>query len=206
MREAFDHRDVGFMHNPNMGNRILPGKWWAADNGCFSSDTEKRKQGVFNWEKFKRWFTSLDDETLSRCLFAVVPDMPFDGDETIKRFHEWKTKMRTLGVPLAFVTQDGMGAEDVPWGDIDALFVGGSTEWKTGNESAALIAEAKRRRKWVHMGRVNSLQKLRTAASLGCDSADGTFLKYGPDKNWLRVKHWMDSLRLMPPMHLPGIG
>ena len=36
------------------------------------------------------------------------------------------------------------------------------------------MAEAKRRRKWVHMGRVNSERRIRYAASIGCDSIDGT--------------------------------
>ena len=30
------------------------------------------------------------------------------------------------------------------------------------------------RGKWVHMGRVNSTRRIRYAASIGCDSVDGT--------------------------------
>ena len=68
----------------------------------------------------------------------------------------------------------------MPWDDFDALFIGGTTDWKLGDGAAQLVREAKRRGKWVHMGRVNSLRRMIYAESIGCDSADGTMLKYNP--------------------------
>jgi hypothetical protein len=68
------------------------------------------------------------------------------------------------------------------WPRIDALFVGGSTQWKLGPSAEALVAEAKARGKWVHMSRVNSARRIRYAASIGCDSIDGT--------KWVR---WRDA-------------
>lgn len=56
----------------------------------------------------------------------------------------------------------------------DALFIGGSTEFKLSEFAATLAQMAKRRRKWVHMGRVNTRRRVRYAASIGCDSIDGT--------------------------------
>jgi hypothetical protein len=44
------------------------------------------------------------------------------------------------------------------------------------------------------MGRVHSLDRLRAAVGIGCDSADGTFLRFGPDTNWPRLKYWLDHL------------
>jgi hypothetical protein len=26
---------------------------------------------------------------------------------------------------------------------------------------------------------------------MGCDTADGTFLVFGPQKNWPRLRHWL---------------
>jgi hypothetical protein len=81
----------------------------------------------------------------------------------------------------------------MPWPWFDVLFLGGSTAWKLGPAARRLTAEAKARGKRVHMGRVNSLRRLRYADATGCDSADGTFLAFGPDVNlpallgWLRV-------------------
>ncbi len=60
-------------------------------------------------------------------------------------------------------------------GSLGALFVGGATnEFKLGPAVEMIIAEARQRRVWTHMGRVNSLRRLAYAASIGCDSIDGT--------------------------------
>ena len=64
--------------------------------------------------------------------------------------------------------------------------------------SGALITEAKARGKWAHMGRVNSLRKLRAAASMGCDSADGTFIAYAPEQNVARIAVWLRNFAREP--------
>ena len=59
----------------------------------------------------------------------------------------------------------------------------------------AKTAEAKRRGKQVHMGRVNSARRYRYAEAIGCDSADGTYIAFGPDVNLPKVLAWpMDAL------------
>jgi hypothetical protein len=57
-----------------------------------------------------------------------------------------------------------------------------TTAWKLGEACRVIVAEAKRRGVWVHMGRVNSLKRMRYAESIGCDSADGTVLKHDPKR------------------------
>lgn len=196
----FDHPAVGFMINPNMGNRVPPSRWWAADNGCFSTDPTRI--GFFDYEAWRRWLERELEVHGDYCLFVVVPDVPFNAWQTIARWSDWKDRAAELGRPLAFVTQDGMGVEDVPWADAQAVFIGGSTQWKTAHESGAIATEAKRRGKWVHMGRVNSLRRLQVAASMGCDSVDGTFLKYAPDINWPRLLRWLEEHERNTPMVL----
>jgi len=46
------------------------------------------------------------------------------------------------------------------------------------------------------MGRVNSARRWAIAEVFGCDTADGTFLAFGPDTNLPRAKAWWakDSL------------
>lgn len=44
------------------------------------------------------------------------------------------------------------------------------------------------------MGRVNSLRRLRHAAAIGCDSADGTYLAFGPDRNLPRLLDWIGAV------------
>jgi hypothetical protein len=87
-------------------------------------------------------------------------------------------RIRAAGYRPALVAQDGLEALPVPWEAFDVLFIGGSTAWKLSEACFSLIAEAKRRGKWVHMGRVNSLRRLRIAKSVGCDSVDGTYLRF----------------------------
>ena len=63
----------------------------------------------------------------------------------------------------------------IPWGSIRALFIGGATtEFKLGPEVEAIVAEARQRDVWVHMGRVNSFRRIGYSSSIGCDSIDGT--------------------------------
>ena len=88
------------------------------------------------------------------------------------------------------------------WPRIDALFIGGSTDWKLGAATRALVREAKRRGLWVHMGRVNSLKRIAYTAEIGCDSIDGT--------GWMRWRNIRlpEALQAVsaPPQHaLPGL-
>jgi hypothetical protein len=41
------------------------------------------------------------------------------------------------------------------------------------------------------MGRVNSERRYRYAYAIGCDTADGTFLTFGPDTNIRRLRAWL---------------
>src|SRR5262245_16682769 len=54
------------------------------------------------------------------------------------------------------------------------LTVGGSTAWKMGAAAAGMVGAARGRGAWVHMGRVNSIRRMRYASSIGCQSVDGT--------------------------------
>ncbi len=93
-----------------------------------------------------------------------------------------------------------------PWDDFDALFVGGSTEWKLSGSARELVREARARGKSTHMGRVNSLRRLRYAESIGCDSADGTYLIFGPDVNLPRLLGWLGVLGTQRPLFEEGVG
>jgi hypothetical protein len=106
-------------------------------------------------------------------------------------------RIRELGHRAAFVAQDGWQEATTPWDEFDALFVGGSTAFKFRGGRDAVFA-AKRRGKWAHMGRVNSLERLRAAAAIGCDSADGTFLRFAPAGNWSRMTAWFDAMETQP--------
>jgi hypothetical protein len=114
-------------------------------------------------------------------------------------------RIRGLGYPAALVAQDGLQSLTVPWHAFDVLFIGGSTAWKLGPAAADLTAQARRHGITVHMGRVNSLKRLRYAASIGCDSVDGTFLAYGPDCNLPKLLCWLAAVNQPEPTH-PSVG
>lgn len=166
---------------PKQGNAIPDGALLCADNGCFG-------KGYPGDDAWWAWLQTLPAE---RVEFAVAPDVVGDAAATLTRSRPWLGKIRSLNIPAAFVAQDGQEALPVPWDEFDVLFIGGSTAWKLGLHAAGLTGQAKARGKRVHMGRVNSLQRLRYAKHIGADSADGTFLTFGPDQNLPKVLGWL---------------
>ncbi len=172
---------IGYIDTPAQGNRRPAGVTWCADNGCFSD----------RWDE-TRWLRFLTESApdAASCAFAVAPDVVGDAAATLARSAPWFSRIRALGYPPAFVAQDGQEHLPVPWDDFDVLFVGGTTEWKLGESARALVAAAKANGKRVHMGRVNSERRYRYALSIGCDSADGTYLTFGPDANLPTVLAW----------------
>jgi hypothetical protein len=132
-------------------------------------------------------------------MFAVAPDTPLDAAATLELSLPWLARIRELDIPAAFAAQDGAQRPGlIPWDEFDVLFLGGSTEWKTGPIAQQLAAEAKARGKRLHMGRVNSRRRLGLAAWIGCHSVDGTFLTYAPDLNLARLLGWIHDLEQTP--------
>jgi hypothetical protein len=117
-----------------------------------------------------------------------------DAIATLNRSLPVLPKIRALGYKAALVAQDGLENVSIPWWTFDVLFIGGSTEWKLGAACAEIVRQAKARGKWVHMGRVNSFKRLAYAQAIGCDSADGTFVAFGPDRNVPQLTGWLDRL------------
>jgi hypothetical protein len=91
----------------------------------------------------------------------------------------------------------------IPWDAIGAggvIFLAGDTEWKLSGHAARITREAKRRGLRVHMGRVNSRRRLDVAEMFGCDSADGTYLSFGPDRNLPTLLGWLDDMHRRPSL------
>jgi hypothetical protein len=147
--------------------RINQGVYWCLDNGVFT--------GKFNVEK---WTKQMDDlkEHKDKCLFIAIPDVVGNFEATLKQFSHYRNMVKDY--PVAFVSQDGIRERDIPWNDFSCLFVGGSDRHKLGKEGGLVIREAKKRGKWVHIGRVNS--PARILKFWQADSWDGTHLGYMP--------------------------
>lgn len=168
---------VGELVVPSAGNapdalKLIPGQW-AMDNGAYSGFDAGA-------------FVAMLERFYGRkgCRFVAAPDAVADAHQTLLQWPFWSRLIRGVGFVPALVGQDGMTVEDLPWSEMGALFIGGSTEWKLGPQAETLIAYAKTRGLWVHMGRVNSMRRIWEGARKGVDSWDGT--KYSRfSEKWL---------------------
>lgn len=177
---------IGFLKTPAVGNSLEGVAVWAVDNGCFTG----------RYPGDDAYLDLLDQLAphRDRCLFVAAPDVVGDAATTLARFPDMAARIRARGWPVALVGQDGMEHLPVPWDDLDWLFVGGSTEWKLGRGAIDLIRQAQAHGKRVHVGRVNSARRFARFASLDCDTADGTFLAFGPDANAPRLRGWLRAV------------
>jgi hypothetical protein len=177
---------IGAIATPRQGNNIDDLPVWCADNGCFS-------KGYPGDVEYLRWLAKMQ-YMVGECVFATAPDIVGDAKATLVRSAPFLPVIQALGYPAALVAQDGLEYLDVPFSTFNALFIGGTTEWKLGGAVRELVTEARALGKWVHMGRVNSYKRLEYAQRIGCDSADGTFLRFAPDINVARVLNWLAKL------------
>lgn len=161
--------------------RLVPGLW-AMDNGAYSR---------FDATLFMEMLHAFHGR--KGCRFVTAPDVVADAHETLKRWPFWSAVIRGAGFVPALVAQDGMLASEVPWPEIGALFVGGTTEWKLGARARTLMAYAKARGLWVHVGRVNTRSRIFEAMDAGADSCDGSGFSWFPDKRIPMGLRWIDE-------------
>jgi hypothetical protein len=176
------HRSLGQLFTPRMlsGLDITEGCGigWAADNDCFSGFDQDRYLDMLEAITYR-----------AGCLFVTCPDVVADANATLRLFEQWQPVLECVWAsvnehdvdpgqlahqPIGFVAQDGQEELPVPWEHFQALFVGGSTQWKLGPHATTLIRQAKQRGKWVHVGRVNTLRRITWFKALEVDSIDGT--------------------------------
>lgn len=179
-----DEKRIGLMNTPKNGYRIEPGWIWAADNGCFG-------KGYPGDEAWVAWLKGFSVDQRKGCIFVTAPDVVGDSKKSLSRSLPFLPVIRDLGYPVALVTQDGMKPDDVPWTQIDWLFIGGTDRHKLGDEAKQLIAAAKYHDKKIHVGRVNSQKRFLAFAALGADTVDGTFLGFGPKVNLPKLLSWI---------------
>lgn len=134
---------------------------YGLDNGCFT--TFKRKD----------WLTMLGEAKRDKDLvkFVALPDVV----ESAKRTTELSQYFidETRGLPRALVLQDGIGNVEIKWRQIEAVFIGGSDNFKISPEAFHAAKAAKILGKWVHVGRVNDVFRMNNWIHLA-DSIDGS--------------------------------
>lgn len=141
---------------------------YALDNGAWSAYQNNKP---FDAKRFMRALCLLGD----RADFVVIPDIVAGGLLSLEFSLKWMPIVLdrcTLGL---LPVQDGMCAMDIRnlLSPQVGIFIGGTTEWKI-NTAAEWGLLASNVGCWLHIGRVNSVRRIRMARSIGAHSFDGS--------------------------------
>lgn len=108
----------------------------------------------------------------NRCLFVTCPDVVGNMRRTLEL---WRHRDRFAnGFELSLVLQNGAEDCDIPWGETQAVFIGGVDPWKESRACRDLIQTAKMLGLHVHCGRVNQIKRFEYMSHLGVDTCDGS--------------------------------
>lgn len=175
-----------------VGDFISPRAWqllgntpiWAADNDAYSG---------FRPDRYLRMLDAILAGMIRRHgkhppAFITVPDVVCDFEKTMDLYYDWHKEVGGRGLARCLVLQNGIekyierfGWNALPWEDVEAVFIGGDTPFKFCEEVRWIVRAAKTEGKWVHMGRVNSVKRMRYAMQIGCDSCDGSGMARFPN-------------------------
>lgn len=178
---------VGQLLTPLTRYRLRdPSRPWAIDNGGFSGLDIDGVLALLAREAHHK----------DKCLFVAAPDIVGSARRTLEVFERWKDRL--AGWKLALVCQDGQENLPLPWDDIAAVFIGGSTNWKGSEHVVHIVKAAKALEKWVHVGRVNHAARFEHFEKIGADSIDGTGIsRYSHMREAIKTRHNQPGLELM---------
>jgi glycerophosphoryl diester phosphodiesterase len=135
---------------------------FAIDNGAFSG---------FNADAFRR-LLGREEANRSRCIFVAIPDVVSSAKRTAEL---WKQRHRfAQHWPMALVAQNGLEDMEIPWFEMNAVFIGGDSRWKDSQAAIDIVKTAKALGVHVHVGRVNTIRRFQTFHEAGADTCDGT--------------------------------
>lgn len=107
--------------------------------------------------------------------WTVAPDIVCGGKDSLARSVSWLPWILERTERALIAVQDGMTVADLRSlvGPRVGIFVGGSTDWKEATIGmwGKLCSESEA---WCHVGRVNSIRRIRICAASGVHSIDGT--------------------------------
>jgi len=182
-------RYLGHLILPRNGNALASieatGLPYACDNGCF-----------LRWEPNR--FGRMLQRFGPGAEWVAMPDVVGSARGTAVLWDGYTSIYDDAEglINWALVAQNGLDGLDWDFalGMCQALFIGGDDSFKESREAAALAGVAKRRGKWVHMGRVNTFRRFRIAYEMGCDSVDGGSYSNWPDRRIPEAIGWLKRL------------
>jgi len=176
---------VGWLVGPSSG-RKKPRRWlpWALDNDAYTAWDKGHAWNEDTYFQFLEWAAAQEQQP----LWAAVPDVVANRDKTHRNWEKYASKVKQYGWPLAFVAQDGMEPGDVPE-DASVVFIGGTYRWKWRN-----VPEFSAKLSRVHVGRVNTLFRLRRCEELGVESVDGTGWFRRPEAEFIELEDFLAGI------------
>lgn len=182
---------IGHLYSPRDQRGPWPWLPYACDNGAFSCwnpadntfDYQKWAAKEHAWRELLIWCQCAP----IKPRWAIVPDIPGNAEETLKRWPVFAPEVAAAHIPLAIAVQDGMTPAMVRQLEIkpEVICVGGSTEWKWA--TAEMWCKEFTR---VHILRVNSPTKLDMIEAWGAESCDGTGWNRGDRKQTAGLEEW----------------
>lgn len=149
---------------------------FAIDNGAFT----RFKHGDFSKILVR------DEQYMDNCLFVAIPDIVGNARRTMEIWNR-RSVFSTGNWPLALVAQNGMEDFDIPWCELDAIFIGGEDPWKDSRAVMDIVKTAKTLGKHVHIGRVNEIKRYERFCEAGADTCDGSGVA--------RYSHMLEKIR-----------
>jgi len=182
---------LGHLYSPGAQRGPWPWLPYALDNGAFGCwepqtntfDYSKWEKREDEWRRMLFWAQAVQQKP----LWAIVPDIPGNAAETIKRWVTYAPQVRSCGFPIALAVQDGMTCDDVraltPTPDV--ICIGGTTDWKWQTVE-----------QWASFGRCHLLRcsnpdRLDYLEELGVESCDSTGWNRGDrDRRLAGLEEW----------------
>ena len=146
----------------------------AGDNGAYSG---------LDRRKFLR-FCKRQESFIDLFRFLAMPDCVGNARRTneLYRYFIELPELQPWRHKWAYVAQDGLEDMDINWSSINALFIGGTNEFKDSASAYDICKTAKAMNVYTHVGRVNQWKRYKQFMDLGCDSCDGSGVSKYDDK------------------------
>lgn len=141
---------------------------YALDNGAWTAFAQKT---AWDEDKFIDALTRFG----AAADFVIAPDIVCGGAASLALSKTWIDACLTECPRVEVAVQNGMTADEIsPLLSAEVgVFIGGDDTWKEASMEV-WCPLARSRGSWCHVGRVNTLRRLRLCQMAGADSFDGS--------------------------------
>lgn len=141
---------------------------YALDNGAWSCH---QQQVAFDNAAFEK----MVDRFGSNADWIAAPDIVEGGLASLEMSKDWLPRLLRVGPRILVPVQDGMHEDNVAplLSERVGVFIGGSTAFKE-HTMIGWARLCRRAGAWCHVGRVNTIRRIRICSAAAVDSIDGT--------------------------------